>query len=103
MLFEQESEPVANIISRPEVIGNLLFLGVGASFIAFVLWALTIKQVGAVKANNYMYLQSIVTLVVSAIVLGEHVNPIGYLGIFLILAGLWAGDNINKLLAKRHK
>lgn len=101
MIFEQESVPVINIISRPEVIGNLLFLGVGASFIAFVLWALTIKQVGAVKANNYMYLQSIVTLVVSAIVLGEHVNPIGYLGIALILGGLWAGENINRILVKR--
>lgn len=101
MIFEQESVPVANIISRPEVIGNLLFLGVGASFIAYVLWALTIKQVGAVKANNYMYLQPIVTLVVSAIVLGEHVTLIGYLGILMILGGLWAGENINKILAKR--
>ena len=60
------------------------------------------KQLGAVKANNYMYFQSIVTLVVSAIVLGEHVNLIGYIGIALIIGGLWAGDNINKIL-ERHK
>ncbi len=101
LIFEPESQSVASIISRPEVYGNLLFLGLGASTIAFVLWAYTVKSVGALKANNYMYLQPIVTLVVSAIVLGEHVSIIGYLGIFLILAGLWAGDNINKLLAKR--
>ncbi len=101
LIFEPESQPVASIISRPEVYGNLLFLGLGASTIAFVLWAYTVKSVGALKANNYMYLQPIVTLIVSAIVLGEHVSIIGYLGIFLILAGLWAGDNINKLLAKR--
>ena len=80
--------------------GNLLFLGVGASTIAYVLWAVTVKKVGAVKANNYMYLQSIFTLIVSALVLGEHVSFIGYLGIFLILAGLWAGDNINKILSR---
>ena len=101
LIFEPESQSVASIISRPEVYGNLLFLGLGASTIAFVLWAYTVKSVGALKANNYMYLQPIVTLIVSAIVLGEHVSFIGYLGIFLILAGLWAGDNINKLLAKR--
>lgn len=101
LIFEPESQSVASIISRPEVYGNLLFLGLGASTIAFVLWAYTVKSVGALKANNYMYLQPIVTLIVSAIVLGEHVSIIGYLGIFLILAGLWAGDNINKLLAKR--
>lgn len=103
MIFEPESQSVAVIISRPEVYGNLLFLGLGASTIAFVLWAYTVKTVGAVKANNYMYLQSIVTLIVSAIVLGEHVNLIGYVGIFLILAGLWAGDNINKFLANHRK
>ncbi len=103
LIFEPESQSVATIISRPEVYANLLFLGLGASTIAYVLWAYTVKTVGAVKANNYMYLQSIVTLIVSAIVLGEHVNFIGYLGIFLILAGLWAGDNINKLLANSRK
>ena len=54
-------------------------------------------------ANNYMYLQSIVTLVVSAIVLGEHVSFIGYVGIVLIIGGLWAGENINRLIAKRKK
>lgn len=103
LIFEPEGQSVATIISRPEVYANLLFLGLGASTIAYVLWAYTVKTVGAVKANNYMYLQSIVTLIVSAIVLGEHVNFIGYLGIFLILAGLWAGDNINKLLANSRK
>lgn len=103
LIFEPESQSVATIISRPEVYANLLFLGLGASTIAYVLWAYTVKTVGAVKANNYMYLQSIVTLKVSAIVLGEHVNFIGYLGIFLILAGLWAGDNINKLLDNYRK
>ena len=103
LIFEPECRSVATIISRPEVYANLLFLGLGASTIAYVLWAYTVKTVGAVKANNYMYLQSIVTLIVSAIVLGEHVNFIGYLGIFLILAGLWAGDNINKLLDNYRK
>ena len=101
LAFENDSVEIFTVLYRPEVYGNLLFLGVGASTIAYVLWAVTVKNVGAVKANNYMYLQSIVTLVVSAIVLGEHVSFIGYLGIFLILAGLWAGDNINKILEKR--
>ena len=91
----------SGLISRPEVYGNLLFLGLGASTIAYVLWAVTVKNVGAVKANNYMYLQSIITLLVSAIVLGDKITLIGCLGIALILGGLWAGDNINKFLARR--
>lgn len=101
LLFEHDSADIFTVIVQPAVWGNLLFLGLGASTIAYVLWAVSVKSLGAVKANNYMYFQSIVTLIVSAIVLGEHVTLVGYIGIFLILLGLWAGDNINKIIARR--
>ncbi len=101
LVLENDAPDILGLISRPEVYGNLLFLGLGASTIAYVLWAVTVKNVGAVKANNYMYLQSIITLLVSAIVLGDKITLIGCLGIALILGGLWAGDNINKFLARR--
>lgn len=78
----------------------MLFLGLGASTAAYVLWALTVRQVGAVKANNYMYLQSIITLLVSAVVLGEKITLLGCVGILLILGGLWLGENINKYLGR---
>lgn len=103
LLFDSNSTSLCEALVRPEVYGNLLFLGVGASTVAYVLWALTVKRVGALKANNYMYLQSIFTLVVSAIVLGEHVSFMGYTGIALILGGLWIGDNINRILAKKSR
>lgn len=96
LLFESGDVNVFEVIGRPAVWGNLIFLGVGASTVAYVLWAQTVKKVGAVKANNYMYLQPIVTLGVSALVLGEHVSIVGYAGIALILGGLWFGDYISK-------
>ncbi len=96
LLFESGDVNVFEVIGRPAVWGNLIFLGVGASTVAYVLWAQTVKKVGAVKANNYMYLQPIVTLAVSALVLGEHVSIVGYAGIALILGGLWFGDYIGK-------
>jgi len=101
LVLENDSPDILGLISSPEVYGNLLFLGLGASTIAYVLWAVTVKNVGAVKANNYMYLQSIITLLVSAIVLGDKITLIGCLGIAIILGGLWAGDNINRFLARR--
>lgn len=101
LAFEAGPTDYAEVLSRPQVYSNLLFLGVGASTAAYVLWALSVKNLGPLKANNYMYFQSIVTLVVSAIVLGEHVTAIGYVGIFLIIAGLWLGDNINKIISRR--
>lgn len=103
LFFERESVDLFVVIQRPEVYLNLLFLGIGASTISYVLWAVVVKQMGAVKANNYLYLQPIVTLIVSAIVLGEHVTLTGFIGIMLIICGLWAGDNINKYLDKRIK
>lgn len=101
LIFEQNSAPLAEVLPRPEVYGNLLFLGLGASTVAYVLWAVSVKKLGAVKANNYIYLQPIVTLVVSAVVLSEPVTVIGVMGIALILGGLWAGNNINKYLSRK--
>lgn len=94
--FESGNASLVSVLRLPEVYGNLLFLGLGASTIAYVLWAVAVKNLGAVKANNYMYLQSIVTLIVSAFVLSERVTAVGYIGIALIIGGLWLGDNINK-------
>ena len=56
----------------------------------------TVKKVGAIKANNYMYLQSIVTLIVAAIFLSEPVTLVGIIGIVLILGGLWLGDFLTR-------
>lgn len=89
------NNPVA-LLSNPDVIMNLLFLGVGASCVAFVLWSMTIKSLGAVKANNYMYFQPVVTMVASYFILHEGITVIGVLGCALILGGLWFGDYISR-------
>lgn len=85
-----------SILSRPAVWGNLLFLGLGASTAAFLIWGNTVKRLGAITANNYMYLQPVVTLVVSALILHEMVNFVGITGIILILGGLWLGDYLTR-------
>ena len=79
----------------PDAVINILFLGVGASLIAYLLWAATVKKMGAIKANNYMYFQPIVTLAVSVIALGENLSIVGIIGCLLIIGGLWLGDYIN--------
>ncbi|WP_303332418.1 DMT family transporter, partial [uncultured Muribaculum sp.] len=68
-----------------DVWSNFLFLGVFCSMIAFIIWAFTIKGLGAIKANNYLYIQPIITLIASALLLGEKVSIVGYVGCSLIL------------------
>ncbi len=92
MLVEQSHFPVAEVFTNVPVLVNLLFLGIGASLIAYVMWAMTVKKVGALKANNYMYLQPVITLIFSALILGEAVTVIGCVGCGLVLGGLWLGD-----------
>lgn len=84
------------LFSVTDVWVNIVFLGLGASLLGYLLWAITVKKVGAVKANNYIYLQPIVTLIISAILLHEHVSIVGYIGCGMILIGLWLGDWLTK-------
>lgn len=80
------------LLLQPEVWGNILFLGVFASMIGYLLWAMIVGQLGAIKASNYLYFQPVVTLVLSAIILHEAVTVIGYIGCAMILGGVWLSD-----------
>ncbi|MDE6491303.1 MAG: DMT family transporter, partial [Muribaculaceae bacterium] len=80
------------VLLNTEVWTNMLFLGMIASVLAFVVWAQAIKRLGAVKASNYLYFQPIVTLIASIIFLGEKLSIVGIAGCLLIIGGLWLGD-----------
>ncbi|MBQ7443269.1 MAG: DMT family transporter [Bacteroidaceae bacterium] len=77
---------------RLPVCANLLFLGVVASFLCFMLWSWAVKQVGALRTNNYIYLNPIATLAASAIVLHEPVTPVALAGLAMIIAGLYVAQ-----------
>jgi len=46
------------ILSRPEVYGNLLFLGLVASLVCFILWNYVMSKLGNVTSTNYVYLRN---------------------------------------------
>ncbi|MCM1520468.1 MAG: DMT family transporter [Lachnoclostridium sp.] len=80
------------LLLRPAVIGNILFLALFASLIAFLLWTVVVGKLGAVKASNYIYFQPVVTLIFSAIILSERISVVGITGCILILIGVWLAD-----------
>lgn len=81
-----------NSFMRPVVWGNLLFLGFVASFMCFVLWSWVSKQLGALVASNYIYLNPISTVVFSAIFLGETMTPMAFIGSSMILFGVYLSN-----------
>ena len=68
--------------------GNIIFLGVVASMLCFLGWNWCLARLGTVRATNFLYLNPVVAIVSSALVLGERVTWIAVLGAVLILAGL---------------
>lgn len=71
-----------------QVWGNILFLGCVASMLCFLGWNWCLARLGTVRATNFLYLNPVVAIVSSTLVLGERVTWIAILGAALILAGL---------------
>ncbi|MDR0907177.1 MAG: DMT family transporter [Rikenellaceae bacterium] len=79
-------------LAIPAVWSNLLFLSVVASLVCFVVWNRILKEIGIVKASNYIYLNPAVTMLTAVIFLGEKITWQALLGLFLIIGGLWIAE-----------
>ena len=84
--------------------GNLLFLGMGASAICFATWNYAVKQLGSVKTSAYIYATPVMTVLIAAIALHEHMTAQSALGAVLVLAGLVLseGRRLPQKEAKKH-
>lgn len=81
-----------DILSRPAVWGNLLFLGLVASLVCFLIWNRVMGKLGNVTSTNYVYLNPIFTLLSAMAFLGERMTLMAALGSAAILLGvIWAG------------
>lgn len=83
-------------LCEPVVAGNLLFLGVLASLICYIGWNVVIEKLGAVDSTNYLYLNPIVALITSYLVLGERITWLAIIGTALILAGVILSERMQQ-------
>lgn len=88
----QPLRPDIAVLLQPTVMLNLLFLAVLASLVCFVVWNVVLKQLGTVKASNYIYLNPLVTMIASAIILHEHITPMALLGAACIMCGVYLAE-----------
>lgn len=77
-----------NILSRPVVYGNLLYLGAVASMFCYIMWNWTLSKLGAVKATNYLYLQSLFTMLFASLILHERITWMAIAGAAILILGM---------------
>ncbi|MCR5680580.1 MAG: DMT family transporter [Prevotella sp.] len=80
------------LVVQPQMVWNLLFLGCVASMLCFLAWNWVLKQLGAVVATNYVYLNPVTTIVFAWLLLGEPITLWFLLGTSLVLVGLFLAD-----------
>ena len=71
------------------IISNLLFLGVIASFLCYIMWNNAVKILGPEKTANYIYFTPLITILASSIILGEPVTLWMILGGAAIIGGVY--------------
>lgn len=79
---------------EPQYALNFLFLGLMCSACAYLIWNEVMKILGSITANNYLYLQPLVTMIAAYFFLGEEIFLLGYVGCILIVGGLVISDKL---------
>ena len=81
--------PSFDVIFSPRIIWSILFLGVVASMLCFILWNWVIRKLGAVVATNWVYFNPVTTIFFAWWLLNEQITPWFLLGTILILSGMY--------------
>lgn len=84
--------PSLEVLLRPEVLWNLLFLSVVASMLCYILWNWVISKLGAVIATNWVYFNPITTILFAWWLLHEQITLWFLLGTVLILTGMYLAE-----------
>lgn len=80
------------LLARPVVWANLLFLGVVASGFCYALWNAVMRRLGAVRATNYIFFNPLVTMLTAALCIGERITAPTLAGAAMILCGMWHAE-----------
>jgi len=96
LLMMEDSQINWQAVRRPEVWGNLIYLGLVCSLAAYFIWGITVKRIGAVRASNYFYLSPIISMIAAAIWFGERTTAMAYVGCVLILAGVIMAEKFKR-------
>lgn len=86
-----------DMVSTPKVLMNLIYLGVVASMVCYILWNVVLKNIGVVNASNYIYLNPVVTVITAAALINEKITVFAIIGMVMILGGLLMAEKRRRL------
>lgn len=75
-------------LKDPVILGNMLFLGIGASALCFVTWNISVRLLGSTRTSIYIYLVPVITTVTSILILHESVTKLSIVGMLCTIMGL---------------
>ena len=81
--------PSWDVLMRPEVALNLLFLGSVASMLCYLTWSWCMKGLGAVVCTNWVYVNPITTIIAAWLILDEQSTVYCLIGSILIIMGMY--------------
>lgn len=76
------------ILFRPQVLFHVVYLGISASAMCFVLWNYAVDRLGVITSGVYIYLTPVVTVALSVPVLHETFTWYTGAGMLLTIVGL---------------
>ena len=84
--------PSWDVLMRPEVALNLLFLGSVASMLCYLTWSWCMKGLGAVVCTNWVYVNPITTIIAAWLILDEQITVYFLIGSILIIMGMYVSS-----------
>lgn len=88
LVIRMAIEPAAPMTFTPEAVGGLLYLATFGSAGAFFVTFYTIRRHEVGVVASFSFLQPLLAVVLSALILGEHVGPELALSLLLVASGL---------------
>ena len=76
------------ILSRTPVWGNLVYLGLVASLLCFIVWNWCLPRLGTVRTTNMIYSQPFFTMLIAYLILGERITWMAVIGTAVLIGGM---------------
>lgn len=73
----------------PKAGGVVLIMAIFPSLLAMLAWNYSIRQMGAIRAGQFLHLIPAFTVILAILLLGETLGVYHFVGVALIAAGLW--------------